>query len=141
MDKIQIPRAVYKYVEHLLFQYPEAKKELNRLREEILFSRKRDDENIGGGRSNLPGDPVGRAVVELYNHRKVREIEENVNLVEEIVNQLPEEKRKMVTLYYWSRPRRFTWSGIAMEIGREESTLRRWRREIVSMIAIRKGLA
>lgn len=135
-----ISREAFRYAERLLYSHREAKKELERLREEILFEKTSYDENIGGGKSNLPRDPIGNAVSSLYSHKRVGELEESVRVVDEIYQQLPEEKKQIVKLYYWSKPRKLTLYGVAIELEKGEKTVRRWKNEIVQLVAIRKGL-
>lgn len=135
-----ISREAFRYAERLLFNHQEAKKELERLREETLFEKTPHDENIGGGRSNLPSDPVGNAIALLYSRERVRELEESVKIVDEIYQHLPEEKKQIVELYYWSKPRTLTWYGVALKLKRSESTIRRWKNEIIEWVVLKKGL-
>lgn len=139
MEK-NISREAFRYAERLLYSHQEAKKELGRLRQEILFEKTVHDENVGGGKSNLPSDPIGNAVATLYSHKRVREIEESIKIVDEIYQQLSEEKKQIVKLYYWSKPRKLTLYGVAIELEKGEKTVRRWKNEIVKLVAIRKGL-
>ncbi|MCY9713133.1 transcriptional regulator, partial [Paenibacillus larvae] len=97
------------------------------------------DENVGGGRSNLPSDPTGEIAVLLTSHKKLEQLERIVNAIESVVEGLPEKKKEMIKLRYWTRPQTLTWEGVAQRIEKDRTTAIRWRNEIIREIANRIG--
>lgn len=136
--KEKLKRGTFKHIESELFCYKETKKELNRLKEEILYATPYY-EMTGGGRSNLPGDPTGMAATTILSHRRIEQLERIVEAIGEVYGQLPEEKQKLVRLKYWTKPQTRTWQGIADQIPVNRSTAIRWRNEIVYLIAEKLG--
>ena len=139
MNDLKLRRGTFQHVESELYAYHDTKKEIVRLKNEILHASAPRDENIGGGRSNLPGDPTGRTATLLMTHRKIEQLERIVEAIEIVVERLPEKKREMVKLRYWDKPRTLTWDGVAMRIGIGRATAMRWRDEIVYAIAEKIG--
>lgn len=134
-----ISKGAFRHVESELYAYHETRKEIVRLKNEVLYGSASMDENVGGGRSNLPGDPTGRTAVMLVSHRKIEQLERIIDSVESVVSQLPEKKRQLMQMRYWARPQTLTWDGIAQKVERDRATLIRWRNEIVKEIANRIG--
>lgn len=138
LHKVKIKQGTFKHVESELYSYHETKKEIERLKKDILLSSSSPD-LTGGGRSNLPGDPTGRTATLMMTHRKIEQLERIVEAIEEIYGQLSEEKKKMIKLRYWTKPRTLTWEGIAKEIPAHRATVIRWRNEIIKAIADKLG--
>lgn len=139
MIETKLRRGTFQHVESELYAYHDTKKEIVRLKNEILHASPIRDENVGGGRSNLPGDPTGRTAVLLTTHRKIEQLERIVEAIESVVERLPEHKKQLVRLRYWDKPRTLTWDGIAMKLHISRRQAMRWRDEIVYDIAAKIG--
>lgn len=127
---------IQRHVEAEIYAYPYRKRELERLRAEVLTPYNEDkDDNVGGGKSNLPGDPTGRKAVALASHAKLLHLERVSDAIEEVYNRLPEVKREFVRVKYWTKPQRLTLAGICQELSISESTYKRWRRQVVDEVA------
>ncbi|WP_237703247.1 hypothetical protein [Paenibacillus larvae] len=59
-NQTKLRRGTFQHIESELYSYHETRKEIIRLKNEILYGSTPADENVGGGRSNLPSDPKGR---------------------------------------------------------------------------------
>jgi phage transcriptional activator, RinA family len=139
-ELMKLHKATFQHVESELGCYHDTRKEIIVLRNEILRGGGRgDDENVGGGRGNLPGDPTGRKAVLLTSHKKLEQLQAIVDAIESIVERLPEEKQRLIHLKYWSRTQRLTWEGIGMEINVSARQAMRWRDEIIAAIAHKIG--
>lgn len=136
---IKISRGAFQHVESELYAYHDTKKEIVRLKNEILHASPVRDENAGGGRGNLPGDPTGRTAVLMVTHRRIEQLERIVEAIESVVERLPEKKRELVKLKYWTRPQTLTWDGIALRLDVSRRTAINWRNEIVYAIALKMG--
>ena len=133
MGQARLSRGAFYHVENELMAYHETKKEIVRLKTDILLSSPVPDET--GVRGSLPGDPTGRKATMLLTSRKLEELERIVDAIDTVVSSLPPDKQKLVRLRYWTKPRTLTWDGIAKEIPAHRATVLRWRNEIVRAIA------
>lgn len=135
MQKVKLPKNIVRYVEHNLYYYHEYLRDIERLRKDILYGRDNNDENVGGGRGNLPSSPTERAAIELVTHRRLEKLERVTHAIKTVYEALPDEKRKLIKLKYWTRPQRYTWDGIAEQLHVTKRQAMRWRSEVVYAIA------
>ncbi|MGG2988724.1 transcriptional regulator [Geobacillus stearothermophilus] len=135
MQKVKLPKNIVRYVEHNLYYYHEYLRDIERLRKDILYGRDNNDENVGGGRSNLPSSPTERRTIELLTNRRLDTLERVTGAIKTVYESLPEEKKQLVKLKYWTRPQRYTWDGIAEQLHVSRITCLRWRDEIAYAIA------
>ncbi|WP_446662969.1 transcriptional regulator [Geobacillus sp. CCR] len=132
----KLHKGIVRYVEHNLYHYHDYVREIRRLRNDILYGVKiTTDENVGGGRGNLPSSPTERMTIELLTHRRLDTLERVTGAIKTVYESLPEEKKKLVRLKYWTRPQKYTWDGIAEQLHVSRITCLRWRDEIVYAIA------
>ncbi|MBA4543974.1 MULTISPECIES: RinA family phage transcriptional regulator [Thermoactinomyces] len=134
----KLKTGTFKHIESELYSYWDTVKEVRRLRAEILHSTPYF-ENIGGGRTSLPSDPTGKTVTLLIAHRRIEQLEKIVEAIRTVYDRLPEEKKKLVQLKYWTTPQELTWEGIARQIPVSRRTAIAWRDEIVLQIANQLG--
>lgn len=139
MTELKLRRGTFQHVESELYAYHDTKKEIVRLKNEILYGTACQDENVGGGRSNLPSDPTGKTAVLMVSHRRIEQLERIVDAIESVVERLPHEKQRLVRIRYWTRPQRLTWDGIASELHVSRRQAMRWRDEIVHQVAVKIG--
>lgn len=139
MLETKIRKGTFQHVESELYAYHETKREIIVLKNEILYGSGQTDENVGGGRSNLPGDPTGRTATLMVSHRKVESLEKIIDAIEYVVAQLPEEKKRLIKLKYWTRPQTLTWDGIAdrLHISRRQAFY--WRDQVIYAISEKLG--
>ena len=138
MNKLK--RGTFQHVESELYAYHETRREIVRLKNEILYgSGGGGDENVGGGRSNIPGDPTGQTAVLLTSHKRLEHLTNIADSIESVVDQLPAEKKRLVELKYWTRPQTLTWVGIAKTLPVHRATAIRWRDEIIQAIGTKAG--
>lgn len=132
---IKLKKATFKHIESELYAYKDTLNEIQQLRQNIMFTKQNDDENIGGGRSLFPSSPTERIATRLVTHKKLNQLEEIANAIQKVYTGLPEEYQKLVRLKYWTRPQTKTWEGIAEELHVNRATAYRWRDNIVESIA------
>ncbi|SFE74255.1 phage transcriptional activator, RinA family [Paenibacillus algorifonticola] len=135
IKELKLKKGTFQHVESEFYAYQDTQKEIVRLRNEILHGKYREDENIGGGRSNLPDDPTGRAVLLLTSHKKLEQLQNIVDAIETVVERLPIEKRELIKLRYWTRSQPLTWDGTADHLHVSRRQALRWRDEIVNAVA------
>lgn len=136
--EIKVRKSTFKHVESELFAYHDTRKEIIRLRNDIMYGREPKD-NIGSGRSSLPSDPTGRVVSMLSSHKKLNYLESTVEAIENVYNRLPEDKKRLVNIYYWTRPQMLSWEGVAQKLHVSRKTAFNWRDEIIWAIADQLG--
>ncbi|HDR5353978.1 TPA: transcriptional regulator [Bacillus thuringiensis] len=129
--------ATFKYIESELYSYGDTLREIAFLRKNLMYCLSHDDENIGGGRRNVP--PTERIGTKLVVHKKLRRLEELADAIEHVYVLLELEKQKLVKLKYWTKPQCKTWDGIAEELHITKRTALRWRDGIVYAIAEKLG--
>lgn len=137
--KIKLKNGAFKHVESELYHFFETKRELETLRAEILHGTMTPDDNVGGGRSNLPGTPTENKAIALVASKQIEQLAQIVFAIEFVVDNLPAEKRKLVELKYWTKPQTLTWDGIAINLCCSRRTAERWRAEIVNQIGMMMG--
>lgn len=136
---VKIRKGTFQHIESELYAYHDTRKEIVRLKNEILYCRSSSDENVGGGKGNLPGDPTGRTAVLLTTHKKLEQLQNIVDAIEKVVDRLTEDRKKLIRLRYWDKPQILTWDGIAAELHVSRRTAMNWRDEIVRAIAEKIG--
>lgn len=136
---VKIRKGTFQHIESELYAYHDTRKEIVRLKNEILYCRSSSDENVGGGKGNLPGDPTGRTAVLLTSHKKLEQLQNIVDAIENVVDRLTEDRKKLIRLRYWDKPQILTWDGIAAELHVSRRTAMNWRDEIVRAIAEKIG--
>lgn len=134
----KIKKGTFQHIESELYAYHDTKKEIIRLKNEFLHSITPPDLN-GGSRGSWPSDPTGRKATLMTSHRKIEQMEQIINAIETVIERLPEDKKKMITLKYWTYPQTLTWEGIAQKIPVSRRQAINWRDEIVFAIADRIG--
>ncbi|MGN7470356.1 transcriptional regulator [Brevibacillus sp. SAFN-007a] len=139
MSVTKIRKGTFQHVESELYAYHETRKEIVRLKNEILYASGSTDENVGGGRGSLPGDPTSRTAILLSSHKKLEQLRNIVDAIESVVDRLTEDRKKLIRLRYWEKPQRLTWDGVAAELHVSRRTAMNWRDEIVRAIAEKIG--
>lgn len=132
MNKLRKP--VFKLVEAELYQYRETKKEIERVRQQIMYGSPQD-ENTGGGRGNLPTDPTGSVATALVINKRLQNMESVVHAIETVYEKSDEHHKRLIELKYWTNPQTLTWEGIAQKLYVGRMTAFRWRNEIIYSIA------
>ena len=141
MNPTKLRNGAFKHVESELYHYHETLREIALLRQEIIYGSSETDDNIGGGKSNLPGDPTAKKGIALATNRRIENLERIVQVIQYVFSQLTDEKKQLVQIKYWTKPQTLTWHGIALKLNVGERTARRWREEIVEEFASLLGWA
>lgn len=139
MATAKLKRGTIQHVESELYAYHETKKEIVRLKNEILYNTPSYRGHIGYGSGNMPSDPIAGKAVLIVSHRMIEQLERIVEAIEMIYQRMPEERQKLIRLKYWTKSRHLTWEGIALEVGVHRATALRWRDEFVKEVADRIG--
>ncbi|WP_243646899.1 transcriptional regulator [Scopulibacillus darangshiensis] len=133
--------ATFKHIEAELYGYHETKKEIRRLREEILSGGQRDDDDNTGAGSNstrTPGRPTERIATRLMTDKRLRNLEEIVEAIDNIYDSVPDHYKEMINIKYWSN-KNFKWSEVANECFVHPNTATKMRSEVITLIADKLG--
>ena len=136
---MKLKRATFKYIESELYSYKDTLKEIDQLRDEILYGRNNDDENIGGGRSSLPGKPTEQIATRLLTHKTLRNLEEVANAITDVYKLVSDDHRVVIDLKYFKNPK-LTWDDVAYQLSMHRNTAFKLRREVILLIANKLGL-
>lgn len=113
------------------FNYHNTLKEIARLRESIMHPFQEEDENVGGGQSNIPGAPTERIATRLTTQKQLNYLTEIIEAVEQVYNALPDNYKELARLRYWNKNNELNWDGIALELNVSKRQAIRWRDEIM----------
>lgn len=139
-----LEKNAFRYVESLLYSYPYLEREIKRLRLEILYPYEERAEEVnekGKNSVRQPGDPTANKAIKLATHSKLVHMERSLDAIKQVYDKLPDPKRELIRVKYWTQPQRLTTVGICEEVGISERTYHRWRKEIIQDIAEILGLA
>lgn len=128
IKKHRLSKNTFKYVEQEIRQYKNNRKELSRLKNDIILET---PEKQNGCSSGL-GDSTAAKAVKLSMNRKISELEKNQKAIETIYHRLCQDKQSVMEEYWQSR---YTNAGLAYKLGVDERTIRRWKQHIVYLVA------
>lgn len=138
MTETKLRPVVFKHIEAELYDYPNTKREIMRLREQIMFGETSTDENIGGGRSCTPGRPTERIATRLVTDRRLRNLEEVAEAIDWALNQVPEDCQQVIRAKYW-RHKQMTWKAVADECYVHPNTVTKYRKKFITLVADKIG--
>lgn len=137
MEKLK--KETLRYLESELFSYMDTLKEINSLREEIIYNNASNDENTGGGRSSLPSDPTGQIATRLATHKRLNYLEGVTNTISKVYENLPDLHKNFVKLKYWTKPQNLTIIGIAEQLHINKDKAYDVRKEVIQLLALEMG--
>jgi RinA family phage transcriptional activator len=132
---MKLTRASFHHVEAELYFYHDTKKEIERIRQDIIHAGKVQQE---GGRSGI-SNPTASAGTRLTTDKRLQKLEEVTDAIEAVMEMLDPHRTKLVKLKYWTKPQLLTWDGIAQEVNVSRRQAINWREEIIEAIAERIG--
>lgn len=126
------------YIASELKRYHRSKKELERLKLDIMLEAPEQDD-VKSGETNKVSRPVENAVLRIRQNKRVQYLERMIDAIEFVIDGLGAEKRELVKLKYWQRPVLLTDNGIARQLCVSKATVWRWSHEILFDIATEIG--
>lgn len=131
-------RAVFRYVEAELYDYPFTKRELESLRLDIIEEGPDPGRIVVGDQKRRVTDPTYSKTARLLTNRRLKRMEETVRAIERVLERLPADKRRLVELKYFRC--RLSNPGVAHALNVSLRTFYRWREEVVAAVAVELGL-
>ena len=126
------------YIEAELRDYPRTKAELAELRENLLNESPAPPDGMPRGRR--VSDPTLKTVTRLMTDRRINRLQMTIDAIEYVLNGLSDEKRRLMELKYWQRPRQLTDVGIAMRLHVSKRMMYYWIDDICTAVAAEMGL-
>lgn len=133
MLTLKINRAIFRYIEHELYNYDETIKEIQEIRNNIIEQSPYKETVPGSG---YISDPTARKAIKLITSTAIARMERTIRAIDRALELLPEEHNQLFQLKYRQK---WTMKQICDEIPTSERTYFRWRREIVEMVAKEMG--
>lgn len=138
---MRIDKRTFKYIEKEIYSLHDTLKEIKLIEYEIVHGNDIDIDSPQPGRTSVRtiNDTTAIKATELVEHKKLKRMKEKANAILKVYNSLPEEKKRLIELYYWDRPGELTWEGIAKELNMGRATAIRWRNSFVLRVAEEMG--
>jgi RinA family phage transcriptional activator len=134
---MKLRKATFKHIEAELYAYRDTIKEIEKLRQEIMYGYREQDES--GIRSSAIGRPTEQIATRLVTDKRLRNLEEIVYAIESVLEMLDDTQRELVTLKYLNKNNSLNWLGIAEKCNIHEQTAYKYRRMIIYAIAEKVG--
>lgn len=131
--KEKLSGGTFKHVEGELYHYPFSKKELKELEKDIInksTSKKNEQNRV---------DPTGEKATSIMMNKRITHMKMVIQSIDEVYQSLPREKKELVKVLYWTRPKELTWDGVAKHLHISKRQAQRWRKSIVEHIAKKLG--
>lgn len=125
-------KGTFLHIEQEVIAYHDTKKEIIKIKDDIIS-------RSSGYKMALIDDPTGNAATLLATHKQLEQFIQVTDAIEWALIRLPDERRRLIDLRYWTIPQTLTWDGIADELNVTVRTAFRWRDEFIWSIAKRLG--
>ena len=132
-----LERAVFRYVEHELYNYDYTKNEIHEMREDILSSTNCPELKPEKMDKYMSGDVTFSKVARLTSNVGLMRMQETVMAVEKALRLLSEEHNHLFHLKYQECK---NMQAVCNEMPTSERTYFRMRKELVEMVAVQLGL-
>lgn len=129
MKNHRLSKNTYRYVEGEIRNFKATKRELERLKDDIINASPVANEVRGSGID----DSTANKAIKISLNNKIAEMERKVKAIEKIYSGLSKDKR-IVMENIWTR--KYTNIGLADIIGVNERTIKRWKQNIVYSVAV-----
>lgn len=133
-------KGTYTFIEQTLLDYNEIDKHIKKRVEEITYPVSVPDDNIGGSSAGTISNPTERLAVTIMDDMLISNLKHTKSVVDEVLDTLEPDARKIIQYYYVDSPRKYTWSGIAEQTNFSESYCRKIRNVVFDKIARKLGM-
>lgn len=133
-------RGTFEYIEQTLLDYKDIDKHIKKRIEELKYPVADVDENIGGGKSNKISDPTARMAITIIDDLLISNLQRTKRIVDEVLESMEPEAKRVIDLYYIEKPRKYTWAGVAEATNYSERHCKRIRDRTFKEIAEKLGM-
>lgn len=100
-------------IEEWLHEYPHMGEYIRNREQELMYPYRDDhDENVGGGRSNIPGKPVERMAITVADDRYLYNLKRIYRVLQDSIDGLDDDTRKIVFELYVKEHPTLTMQGV-----------------------------
>lgn len=138
----KLRKSTFKYIEREVYDLHDTLKRIKELEYEILNETENAGyDDIGKGKSSVMtiSDITAKKATALVEDRRLKRLREKANAILKVYDEMIDEKKKLVSLYYWERPGELTWDGVAKELHISRRTALRWREAFIYAVAEELG--
>ena len=134
-----IPPAVFKFVEHELYNYNDTKEALEDLKEDIAKGSigNMTYDNFSSTETYPEGSTTEAAFSEIIQNKVAKRMSNTIKYIDRALNKLDEQKLR---LYYLKYRKEKSWQSIVATMDISQATFFRWRKDIVKIVAREMGL-
>lgn len=132
---MKLPRAVFRYIEHELYNYDNTLNEIQRIRDEIIDALPVRETIPDAG---YISDPTAKKATKLVTNTVLVRMTRTVAAIDKALARLSDNHRALFDLKYRQD---LSWQQVCQELPVSERTYFRIRRELVHMVATELGLA
>lgn len=125
------------WLEDKFQRYQQYDKEIAIRKEELKM--KQTDENIGGGKSNLPSNPVERQVIKEQSDPYIVNRLKWKKAIEEVYKECTEDEQAILRDKFWSNQSYLTWPEVGEEHYMAKTTIYEVRYSILERFAKKIG--
>lgn len=128
-----------KAIEEYWLNIDQYRKDL-KFREWELLENKKQDENIGGGKSNRISDTTANKAMILTNDERYQHLKKIIQAVEGTYHSLDDDQKTIVHMRYWDKGNNcYEWSHVADELYMSVQRVLRKRNALIDETAKRLG--
>lgn len=133
-------KSTERYLESELNNYNYFDKDIARVRDEVLNPWTPQDTNVGGEsvRNNVSVTEI--KAVRIVNDRRLSQLARMKSAIDTVYIHSTEDAKKLMTLYYFKKPRTLNLTGVAQEINVSKSTAYDMRKDILTRLADELGI-
>ncbi|WP_283578844.1 transcriptional regulator [Limosilactobacillus ingluviei] len=96
----------------ILRDYPQLEKRIKQRREEIMHPTFDRDDNIGGGRSNVPSNYLERRIIKMNDDEELQTLIKEKQLIDLCLDESDEETQTIIKEVYMGRTPQYSLSGL-----------------------------
>lgn len=133
---MKIDAAIYRYIEHELYNYQRYKKELELERQAILDSSPLPPD--GQPKGTTLSNPTEKKAIALWNNIGIVALQRSISAIEQTFSELDEEHKKVFIEVY--EKKRKDWYWIGRDLGMAERTIMRKKSNIVMLAGKNLGI-
>lgn len=131
---------VFKHIEETLRDYPNTDAYVKERRQELLHPYNASpDENIGGGRSNVPAKQLEDLAISIAEDRRLTNLERNKRVVKSCLQVVDQDTVDLITELYFKKHQTRTLEGIAQKLNSSPAAISRKRTKFFELVKSELG--
>lgn len=120
--------------------YPNLDNYIHQRELELMYPHNNNqDENIGGGRSNVPGKPVENIAITIADDMEIQGLKKNKQIVSECLSKADNDTKVIVDELYFKKNPTLTLRGIATKLNSNRTTVSNKRTALFEAIRRKQG--